>query len=114
MTRVQSALTRYRVIAYIVGVFLLVLALVAMPLKYLADQPTLVAVVGPIHGFLYMVYLVVAFDLAMRSRWPLRYTILVLLAGTVPFLSFVAERKVTRRVRAAQAGKAEPVSSSVR
>jgi hypothetical protein len=50
----------------------------------------------------------------MRSRWPLRYTILVLLAGTVPFLSFVAERKVTRRVRAAQAGKAEPVSSSVR
>jgi integral membrane protein len=108
---VQSALTRYRVVAYVVGVLLLVLALVAMPLKYIADEPAMVAVVGPIHGFVYMVYLVVAFHLAVLSRWPWKYTILVLLAGTVPFLSFVAERKVTRRVRAALA---EPVSSAAR
>ncbi len=108
----QSALTRYRVIAYVVGVFLLVLTLVAMPLKYFADAPTMVAIVGPIHGFLYMVYLVVAFDLSLRARWPLRYTVLILLAGTVPFLSFVAERSVTRRVRAAGAAPAEPVRTS--
>jgi integral membrane protein len=109
---VQSALTRYRVIAYVVGVFLLILTLVAMPLKYFADSPTMVAIVGPIHGFLYMVYLVVAFDLSLRARWPLRYTVLILLAGTVPFLSFVAERSVTRRVRAAAAARSEPVRTS--
>lgn len=97
----QSALTRYRVIAYLVGVFLLILTLVAMPLKYLAHQPAAVAVVGPIHGALYMAYLVIAFDLAVRARWRIGYTLLVLLAGTVPFLSFVAERSVTHRVRAA-------------
>jgi integral membrane protein len=109
MTRVQSALTRYRVVAYTVGVLLLILALVAMPLKYAADEPALVAIVGPIHGFVYMVYLVVAFHLSTKARWPWPYTLAILLAGTVPFLSFVAERNVTRRVRAAQA---EPVSSS--
>jgi integral membrane protein len=107
----QSALARYRVMAYVVGVFLLILVFVAMPLEYLADQKTPVAVVGPIHGFLYMVYLVAAFHLAMRARWPLGYTVLILLAGTVPFLSFVAERKVTRRVRAAQAVGSAPVGS---
>jgi integral membrane protein len=112
LTAVQSALTRYRVIAYVVGVFLLILTLVAMPLKYFADAPTMVAIVGPIHGFLYMVYLVVAFDLSLRARWPLRYTVLILLAGTVPFLSFVAERSVTRRVRAAGAAQAGPVRTS--
>ncbi len=96
----KSALTRYRVMAYVVGVLLVVLTLVAMPLKYLADQPALVAIIGPMHGFLYMVYLLVSLDLATRSRWPIRYTLLVMLAGTVPFLSFVAEHKVTRRVRA--------------
>jgi integral membrane protein len=112
LTLVQSALIRYRVGAYVVGVMLLVLTLVAVPLKYLADSPTLVAIVGPIHGFLYMVYLVVAFDLSMRARWPFRYTVLILLAGTVPFLSFVAERSVTHRVRAVQAAKAEAVSPS--
>ena len=50
-------------------------------------------------------------DLAVLARWPWKFTILVLLAGTVPFLSFVAERKVTHRVRAALA---EPVSGSAR
>jgi len=94
-----AALKRYRVVAYIVGVLLLVLVGVAMPLKYLADQPTLVAVVGPIHGFVYMVYLVVAFDLAVRAKWTFLRTLAILLAGTIPVMSFVAERKVTAWVR---------------
>ena len=94
-----AALVRYRVVAYIVGVLLLVLVGVAMPLKYFADQPTLVAVVGPIHGFVYMVYLVVAFDLAVRAKWTFTRTLLILLAGTIPVMSFVAERKVTSWIR---------------
>jgi integral membrane protein len=110
---VESALKRFRVAAYVVGVFLLILTLVAMPMKYLGDDKTLIAIVGPIHGFLYMVYLVVAFHLAALARWPFKYTLGVLIAGTIPFLSFVAERKVTHRVRAAQtAAGAEPVRSS--
>ena len=98
----RGRLTRFRVIAYVVGTFLLVLALVAMPLKYLAGESSIVAVVGPLHGFLYMVYLALSADLALRARWSLRGTVLVLLAGTVPFLSFYAERVVVRRVRAGQ------------
>ena len=97
----DSALTRYRVIAYVVGVFLLLLT-VATVLDLVAHQPAMAAIVGPIHGVLYMVYLVLAFHLAVLARWPWRYTLLILLAGTVPFLSFVAERSVTRRVRAAR------------
>ena len=95
---VRGALLRYRVIAYVVGVVLLVLVLVAMPLKYLADEPRLVEIIGPIHGFLYMGYLALAALLCFKMRWPLGRTALVLLAGTVPFLSFVVERRVTRLV----------------
>lgn len=97
----NGAVTRYRVMAYIVGVLLLVLVLVGMPLQYLAGQDAVVATVGPLHGFLYIVYLVLAADLARRSRWSLGRTLLVLLAGTVPFLTFVMERKAVRWVRAA-------------
>ncbi|MFG2038520.1 DUF3817 domain-containing protein [Dactylosporangium sp. NPDC048998] len=96
----NPALTRYRVVAWIVGVLLIVLT-VGTVLKYTNGDDTIVAVVGPAHGFLYMVYLVFAADLARRARWRLPFTVLVLLAGTVPFLSFVAERVVTRRVRSA-------------
>lgn len=92
----QGALTRYRIIAWIVGVVLLVLVLVGMPLKYLGDNDTVVAVVGPVHGFLFMVYVVLAFDLARRAKWSFGRMILVMLAGTIPFFSFWAERKVSR------------------
>lgn len=95
----SAALKRFQVMAYVVGVFLLLLVFVAMPLKYFADQPMLVAIIGPLHGFLYMAYLVVAFDLAVRAKWPFVRTVLVLLAGTIPVMSFVAERKVTAWVR---------------
>lgn len=93
----QGALTRYRIIAWIVGVVLIVLVVVGMPLKYLGDNDTIVAAIGPIHGFLYMVFLAAAFDLSRRVGWPLGRMALVMLAGTVPFLSFWAERVVTNK-----------------
>jgi integral membrane protein len=92
---VQGALLRYRIIAWVVGVCLLVLVLVGMPLEYLAQDKSVVAVVGPVHGFLFMVYLVAAFDVSRRWNWPFPRMVLVMLAGTIPFLSFWAERRVS-------------------
>jgi integral membrane protein len=93
---IDAALLRFRIVAYVVGVGLLVLVFVGVPLNHLADQDAVVATVGPVHGFLYVVYLLATVDLAFRCRWALPRTLLVMLAGTIPFLSFVAERKVTR------------------
>jgi integral membrane protein len=101
---VVASMRRYRVGAWVVGVGLLVLVLVGMPLKYLAGDPTVVAIVGPLHGFLYMGYLLLTADLAYRARWPVSRAVLVALAGTIPFVSFVAERVVTRPLRDARAG----------
>ena len=99
--RLTGALLRFRVLAYVVGVMLIGLV-VAMGFKYLADEPRGVEVIGPLHGFLYAVYLATALDLAIRARWSIRGALLVLIAGTIPFLSFVAERIVTRKVRAGE------------
>jgi len=96
---VSGPLRFFRVMAYVVGVGLLLLVLAAMPLKYLADSETLIGIVGPAHGFLYMVYLVATVGLAFRARWTPVKTVLVMLAGTVPFVSFVVERKVTEQER---------------
>lgn len=96
----RNALLFYRVMAYVVGVGLLVLVLVAMPLKYLADSEATIGIVGPLHGFLYMVYLVATVGLAFRARWTPVKTVLVMLAGTVPFVSFVVERRVAAEEKA--------------
>jgi integral membrane protein len=94
----RAALQRYRVLANVVGVVLVVFLLVAVPLRYLGGEPRLSEMISPIHGFLYIVYLGVTVDLARRADWTVGRTLLVALAGTVPFLSFVVERRMTRDV----------------
>jgi integral membrane protein len=97
---VRGALIRYRVMAYVVGCLLIVLVCVGVPLKYLADNDTVVTWSGIPHGWLYMILIITAFDLGRRARWGWGRLILIALAGTVPFLSFVAEHYATKDVRA--------------
>ncbi len=95
----SGALRRYQVMAWTVGVGLAVLVLVGVPLRYGAGIRGVVAVVGPLHGFLYIVYRAAALDLARRCRWSLWQLAGAVGAGFVPGLAFVVERAVTRRVR---------------
>jgi integral membrane protein len=92
----RRVLIRYRVMAYTTAVLLIILVFVAIPLQFAAGKPEAAKVVGTIHGYLYLVYLGVALDLTRKLRVPLGWMLLVLLAGTVPFCAFVAERKLTK------------------
>lgn len=106
------ALTRYRVMANVVGVLLVVLILIGVPLKYLAPEPGdaqrsgewITSYLGVAHGWLYMVFLVMAALLARRARWGIGFTVATLLLGTVPIASFWAERRATARTRARTSG----------
>ena len=95
---VRGAIIRYRVIASVVGVMLLLRVFDAMPLTYFADNQGAMDVIGPLHGFLFMVYLVGTFDLYRRVRWSFPRLVMTALAGTIPFLSFYAERKTTHEL----------------
>ena len=87
--------------AYLVGCLLVVLVCVGLPLKYGPwDNDTVVLFTAIPHGWLYMVLLITAFDLGRRARWSWTRLLLIALAGTVPFLSFVAERSATKDVKA--------------
>ena len=97
---VRGALLRYRVMAYVVGVLLVVLVLVGLPLKYLGGNGIVVTITGVPHGWLYMVLLVTAYDLGRRVHWPWGRLLLIALAGTVPFLSFWAEYSARKDVQA--------------
>ncbi len=103
----EGAVTRYRILALVVGTLLVLLA-VGMILKYgPTDMPALAGVVAPVHGFLYMVYLVAAFDLWRRTGWPLSRMAVIVLGGIVPLMTFFVERRVVRDARALRPAKAE-------
>ncbi|MFI7409347.1 DUF3817 domain-containing protein [Streptomyces sp. NPDC049627] len=96
----KSVLTRYRVMAYVTGVLLVLLTLGVIA-KYLLDMDgadSFTSVVGIAHGWLYVVYLVFAFDLGAKAKWPVKRQLWVLLAGTIPTAAFFVERKVTREL----------------
>ena len=99
--KIMAAFKRYRVAAYIVGWGLLILC-AAMVLKYAFGIDRVVAIWGPIHGALFVGYVILAFDLAYKDRWSPLGMLWVLIAGTIPFVSFVAERQVERKVLARQ------------
>jgi integral membrane protein len=99
---IAVALQRYRAMANVVGVLLIGLVVIAVPLKYLGGIPEPAKVLGIAHGWLYALFFLTAIDLALRAKWTLKGTLLTIVAGTVPFLSFVAERTATRRTRAGE------------
>lgn len=89
-------LTRYRVMAFVTGVVLLV-GTIELVVKYAADvDPPLYGLLWIAHGWLFMIYVIITALLGFRLRWPLARYALVMLAGTVPTMSFVAEHFVTR------------------
>ena len=91
----HRSLIRYRVMAYTTGVLLIFLVFVGVPLQAAGVTSLVAKIVGTCHGFLFIVYLIAATDLTLRLRVPVGRMILVLLAGTVPFAAFYAERRLT-------------------
>ena len=109
----RSVLNRYRVMAYVTGV-LLILLTIGCVAKYLLDvngATAFVTVVGIAHGWLYVLYLVLAFDLGSKAKMPFGKLLWMLLAGTIPTAAFFVERRITRELEPRFAEAAEPVSA---
>ena len=94
----RGALGRYRVMAYVPGTMLLFLCL-EMVLKY-GFHHDATHWVPRLHGFVYIVYLVTVWDLWSRMRWSWGRLVTMVLAGVVPVMSFVLERRVHRDAEA--------------
>lgn len=98
--QIRTALSIYRVMAFIAGVALVIL-LVAMFLRYGPPQNETVSKVwSPIHGFLYMGYAAAIANLGLKAGWSLTRIVLNLLTGFVPVLPWIAEARVTRETEA--------------
>lgn len=95
--KARGALGRYRVMAWVTGVMLLVLS-AEIAIKYgLRPEESVLRWIEWIpfaHGWVYVIYLVSVIDLWSTMRWGLGRLVAMVLAGVVPVLSFVVERRV--------------------
>lgn len=95
----KSAVLRFRVMAIVSGLMSLLLWFVYMPVKYIFDAPELhssIIWIPMVHGYLYPIYILTAIQFATKARWPIMKMLGLILAGTLPVASLIAERRVVR------------------
>jgi integral membrane protein len=111
----RAAALRYRVMAYITGVLIIVVCFAGIPLQVAAHNTFIVNGIGTVHGFLYIVYIVFAYVLAQKLKMKTGPMVLLLLAGTIPVMTFFVERwmmrtYITPALAAESAPSQQPVS----
>ena len=110
-TQIRTSLARFRVGSILEGIALLILVVIMMMEYVVYSGPTAFSTTSetwhsiskawsPIHGLIYMIYVVLAFDLWNKMRWNIGRMLLLMFFGVIPVLSFFGERWTTNRVEA--------------
>lgn len=97
MSLLNSPIGRFRIIAFIEGISFIILVGIAMPLKYMADSPGMVKVVGMAHGVLFLVFLVSLLEVWIKRKWSFVKVAIAFLSSLVPFGTFVLDAKVLKK-----------------
>ncbi len=92
----KTALGRLRLIGAFEGISFLVLLGIAMPLKYFADFPEAVKVVGSLHGLFFVLYLLAVVNATIAHRWKFLRVLGAVIASFLPFGPFVFDARVRR------------------
>ena len=89
-----NPIARLRTIAIIEGISFLILLFIAMPLKYLWDQPQAVRIVGMAHGILFVIFCAALLHVTIIAKWPLARAALLFLASIIPFGPWLIDRRM--------------------
>ena len=94
---VSTSIGRLRLVSIIEGISLILLVLIGVPLKYYFDNPTWVKSIGPVHGGLFILFVLLALMVASSQKWKFKTTALVILvASFIPFGCFYVDAKILK------------------
>lgn len=96
----NSSLGRLRLLGIIEGISLLVLLIIAMPLKYVAGKPDAVKIVGWIHGLLFILFMIAVLVVAIQRRWKFITLLMAFLAAFFPFGTFIFDARLRQEEQA--------------
>ena len=83
----------FRKVALAEGVSFLILLLIAMPLKYIANIPVAVTVAGGLHGVLFVAFIILAWEVKSDFKKDWKWLGRALLASIIPFGTFYMDRQ---------------------
>lgn len=83
---------RFLIAGLVEGYSYLLLFFVAMPLKYFAEMPQYVKIVGMIHGVLVVLYIVLLIQMHLQVKLSIKNSIYAFLLSLIPFGTFFLKR----------------------
>ena len=99
----RTEIGRLRIVALLEGISLIVLVGIAVPLKYFCQNPSLVKTMGPVHGMLFLLFIVNTVSVGVEHKWKFKETTWkVLLACFIPFGTFYVDYKILSRMDTTQ------------
>jgi integral membrane protein len=95
----QSPIGRLRIIGMLEGLSLLFLIFVAVPMKYYWNNPAGSALIGPVHGALFLLFFFNTLRVGVEYQWKFKETTWkVLLACIIPFGTFYVDQTILRKI----------------
>ena len=96
MTFRSNLISRLRLFSILDGISYIVLLGIAMPLKYLADMPLAVRIVGSLHGFLWIGLCLFIFLALVKGRLPFKWCVITFFCALIPLAPFFLDRKLKK------------------
>ena len=90
---------RLRILGFLEGASLLILLFIAVPLKYVMHDPALVKALGPVHGAIFLLFVINALSVGIEQRWQFTTTWKVILACFIPFGTFYIDHKILSHIK---------------
>lgn len=90
----NSALKRFRIISGIEGLSYLILVFIAMPIKYMGDNPYYVKIFGMAHGVLFVLFMISLFEAKRKESWDTGFMFQLFVLSLIPFGAFIIEKRV--------------------
>jgi integral membrane protein len=94
--KLKTLIGQLRLVGFIEGCSFLLLGL-TMILKYQYAMPKPNYIVGMVHGFLFVAYVILVFIASMKYRFTLTEILLSLVAATLPFATFIVDKTIFRK-----------------
>ncbi len=95
----KTTIGRLRIIGFLEGISLLVLVLIAVPMKYFFDNPSGSSLVGPVHGMLFLLFIANAIYVGKIRRWKYSTIFKVLLSSIIPFGTFYIDHILLSKIK---------------
>ncbi|AXG74126.1 DUF3817 domain-containing protein [Flavobacterium arcticum] len=95
----KTKIGRLRIIGFLEGISLLTLIFIAVPMKYCFDNPTLSKNLGPIHGAIFLLFLLNALSIGIEQKWKLKTTSKILVSCFIPFGTFYIDHQILKKIK---------------